>query len=140
MPIQGLNPPRPEAALSRVRAGDPIRLPLQEGGREIRVTRPDKSVDIVPVEEKGRETIYKNTEAVGVYEARVGTNRIQFCSNLLSKEESNIAPRDQISVGKFGAVESQRLQTANLEIWRWIALGGFCLLCVEWYLFHRRVL
>jgi hypothetical protein len=138
--IQWLNPHRPDAALYQVKAGEPIRLPLREAVKEVRVTHPDKSIDVVPVDEKAREFVYKNTDRVGVYEARVGTNAIQFCSNLLSKEESNTAPHDQISIGKFGAVESQRLMTANMEIWRWIALGGFCLLCVEWYLFHRRVL
>jgi Mg-chelatase subunit ChlD len=138
--IQWLNPHRPDAALFQVKAGEPIRLPLKETVTNIKVTRPDKSVESVVVEEKARELVYKHTDAVGVYEAKVDDQKIQFCSNLLSKDESNIAPREQIAVGKFGAVESQRLLTANMEIWRWIALGGFCLLCVEWYLFHRRVL
>lgn len=138
--IQWLNPHRTDAALYQVKAGDPIRLPLKEAVKEVRVTRPDKSVETVPLEPNARELVYKNTTEVGVYEVSAGEQKLLFCSNLLSKDESNIAPREQIAVGKFGAVESQRLLTANLEIWRWIALAGFCLLCLEWYLFHRRVL
>jgi len=138
--IQWLNPHRPDAALYQVKAGEPIRIPLKEAVKEVRITRPDKSVEVVPVDEKARELAYKNTHAVGVYEAKAGEGKVVFCSNLLSKDESNIDPKEQIAFGKFGAVEAQRLLTANLEIWRWILLGGFCLLCLEWYLFHRRVL
>lgn len=138
--VQWLNPRRPDAALFQVKAGDAIRLPLREPVKEVKVTSPDKSTETLPVDAGAREIAFKNTTQLGVYEAQMGTQTVLFCSNLLSKDESNIKPRDQISIGKFGAVEAQRLQAANLELWRWIALGGFGLLCLEWYLFHRRVL
>ena len=53
--------------------------------------------------------------------------------------ESDIRPREELPLGKFGAgVAATRMQRANTELWRWIAMAGLAVLLFEWWWYHKR--
>ena len=136
--VEWLNPASEKAGQRMVRAGEPLRLALPQGGSAVTVVLPDgqeKAVSIVP---GAREAVFGDTLRQGVYRLRNGTNEAVFAVNLLDAAESNTKPRDELQVGKFGQVEATTLKRANLELWRWIAAMGLCVLMFEWWYYHRR--
>ena len=45
----------------------------------------------------------------------------------------------QLDPDKFGTgVAASKLQRANTELWRWIALIGLAVLLFEWWWYHKR--
>jgi hypothetical protein len=61
-----------------------------------------------------------------------------FCSDLLDAAESNIKPRDELSLGQYTKVSATNKQRANMEVWRTIAALGLLVLLLEWWYYHRR--
>jgi hypothetical protein len=112
---------------------------LDESTSSAQVTTPDGSVRAVPVDKAAREIIFGETAQQGIYKLHAGTNQITFCVNLMDAGESDIHPRDELPIGKFGAgIAATKLQRANTELWRWIALAGLCVLLFEWWWYHKR--
>lgn len=136
--VDWLNPATANAARFQVQAGDAFRLPLPEAVSEAAVTAPDGAVRKVPLDPKARDFVFGETSRQGVYRVALGTNRLAFCANLLDAAESQTRPHDEISMGRLGTVTATTLKRANLEHWRWFALGGLAVLMLEWWWFHRR--
>ena len=59
-------------------------------------------------------------------------------SNRLDSSETDITPRDELTLGKNNSFVATTEQQANLEFWRWIALAGLALLMFEWWFYHKR--
>ena len=72
------------------------------------------------------------------YRVKAGTNEVVFCVNLLDSNESNIAPRDELPIGKYAKVTATTIKRANMELWRWIAAAGLMVLLFEWWWYHKR--
>ncbi len=81
---------------------------------------------------------YKDTERVGVYRAQWDGGERSFAVNLLDPEESNLQPRDEVTIGsavlKGGATRGQVRDT-----WKWGAAAALGLLLLEWSLYYRRI-
>jgi hypothetical protein len=58
--------------------------------------------------------------------------------NLADAVESDIQPRAELPMGRFGSVAATSLKRANMEWWRWLALGGLAVLLFEWWFYHKR--
>ena len=58
--------------------------------------------------------------------------------NVMDPIESNITPRDELSLGRYQKVSASTIKRANLEIWRWIAAGALAVLLFEWWFYHKR--
>lgn len=137
--IEWLNPASGQATERTIKAGEPLRLALDQPIDSAQVTMPDGNVKSVPLEKSAREIIFGETALQGVYKLQAGTNQITFCVNLMDAAESDIHPREEIPIGKFGAgIAATKLQRANTELWRWIALAGLCVLLFEWWWYHKR--
>jgi Ca-activated chloride channel homolog len=137
--LEWLNPASGHATERTIKAGEPLRLALDESIGEAKVTSPDGTVKTVPLEKSAREIIFGDTAKQGIYQLQAGTNQITFCVNLMDAAESDILPRDELPLGKFGAgIAATKLQRANTELWRWIALAGLCVLLFEWWWYHKR--
>lgn len=138
--VEWLNPASANASQLSVRAGDPFRLalaqPLTNG--TIKVTTPDGSIKNVPADPGVREIVFGDTIKQGIYQLEAGTNHLAFCANLLDPAESDIAPREELTLGKYGRVAATKVRRANLELWRWIAAAGLAVLLFEWWFYHRR--
>jgi hypothetical protein len=85
-----------------------------------------------------RELVFGDTGRRGIYQIELGNSRVNFCVNLLEAAETDTTPRPEIQFGKYAAVAAATVRPANVEIWRWIALGGLAILMFEWWFYHKR--
>ena len=135
--MEWLNPASGNASQLTIKAGDPLRLSLAEPVSGAQITAPDGAVKNLSLE--SREVVFGDTTKQGIYKLRAGTNDLSFCVNLMDAAESDIRPREELPIGKFGAgIAATKLQRANMELWRWIALAGLAVLLFEWWYYHRR--
>ena len=138
--VDWLNPAASQAAQLRVRVGDPFRYASAQPLTNITATvvSPDGQKHSLRPEEGARELVYGDTFKQGVYRLQLGTNDVPFCVNLLDTAESDITPRAEVSLGKYGKVEATTLSRADLEFWRWLVAGGLAVLMFEWWYYHKR--
>ncbi|MCW5560242.1 MAG: hypothetical protein KIT22_20680, partial [Verrucomicrobiae bacterium] len=141
--VDWLNPATVAAAQLSVRAGDAFRMPLA-GDATVptngvaRLVLPGGAEQSLPLDSGARELVVGDTSRQGIYRVQMGTNEVVFTVNLLDAAESQIAPREQISLGRRGEVTATTQKRANLEYWRWFALAGLAVMMGEWWWFHRR--
>ena len=133
-----LNPANARGGELLVRAGDPFRLGLSQPEKSAQITLPDGTTRQLQLETNATELVFGETARQGVYHLRLGTNETPFCVNLLDPVESNIRPREELSLGKYVKVAASTRQHANLEIWRWIAVAALGVLMFEWWYYHKR--
>jgi hypothetical protein len=82
---------------------------------------------------------YDETTRQGIYEYLVADAlRTRYAVNLLSPEESKIAPRPDLQFGEMQIEGDTGSVASNQEIWRLLALIAFIVLCIEWYVYVRR--
>lgn len=137
--LEWLNPATVNASQYSVKSGDPFRLALADTVDAAQITAPDGTVKTVALERNTREIIFGDTTKQGIYKLRAGTNDLSFCVNLMDAMESDIRPREELPLGKFGAgVAATKLERANTELWRWLALAGLAVLLFEWWWYHKR--
>ena len=85
-----------------------------------------------------RDLIFGDTTSQGEYRLQAGTNDVTFCVNLLDGDESDTAPKDILTVGRFGEVMAASYTKSNRELWRWLAAAGLLVLLFEWWFYHKR--
>ncbi len=138
--VDWLNPATAKADRFQLHAGDAFRLPLGDFGQptSATVTTPDGAVKEIPLGPQARELVFGDTSKQGTYRIALGTNQLAFCANLLDSAESNITPRNELSLGRHGEVTATTLKRANLEWWRWFAAGALAVMMAEWWWYHRR--
>ncbi|HMJ90201.1 MAG TPA: hypothetical protein VK530_10315, partial [Candidatus Acidoferrum sp.] len=137
--LDWLNPSAASAGQFVARAGEPLRMPISGELTSAKVTKPDGTVRELKLAPDTREIVFGETTRQGVYKLNAGTNNLSFCVNVMDAFESNITPREELPLGKFGtSVKAAGSVRANKEIWRWIAAAGLCVLLFEWWFYHRR--
>ncbi|MBI5385832.1 MAG: VWA domain-containing protein [Verrucomicrobia bacterium] len=136
--VEWLNPASSSAGQFTLRSGEPFRLALTQPVTSARVTRPDGSAKDLAFEKPTTELLFGDTTQQGTYRVRAGTNDLTFCVNLLDSIESDIQPRDELPMGRYGSVTATTVKRANLELWRWITLAGLAVLLFEWWWYHKR--
>lgn len=137
--LEWLNPSSGNASQMTIKAGEPLRLSLDDVSSAAQVTGPDGVTRTISLEKDTREIVFGDTTKQGIYKLRAGTNDLSFCVNLMDAAESDIRPRDELPIGKFGAgIAATKVQRANTELWRWIALAGLAVLLFEWWWYHKR--
>jgi hypothetical protein len=136
--VEWLNPANARNGQLLVKAGEAFRLLLAQPENSARVTFPDGTTKPLNIDPNASEFVFGDTYKQGTYRLRLGTNETTFCVDLLDPAESNIKPRDELSLGKYTKVAATTRQRANLELWRTIASVGLVFLLVEWWYYHRR--
>ncbi len=79
---------------------------------------------------------FYSTDHVGIYELQAGNLRIPFAVNLLNSEESDIAPKQAITLGTH-TVATTPTAVSWRELWRLMVLLGLLVLAIEWWVFVR---
>ncbi|MCD6049326.1 MAG: hypothetical protein K0Q55_729 [Verrucomicrobia bacterium] len=133
-----LNPQQTDASQFTLQAGNAFRQPLFENVATATVTTPKGDKRELKLGDQAKELIWSETYRVGLYKANYGTNETSFTVNLMDPAESDITPRSQVPVGAQGAVAATTSKRANLEYWRWFAMGALAVLMFEWWYYHRR--
>jgi Ca-activated chloride channel homolog len=108
----------------------------------INITLPDDSVRTLPVD---RETlIFADTKFPGLYNVDIldDSEVIQsapFAVNLFAPNESDITPRDTITLGDTVIAFAPREEVGQREFWPWVALAALLILLIEWTVYQRRL-
>ncbi len=137
--LDWLNPSAASAGQFAARAGEPLRMMVPGEVKSAKVTKPDGAVREIQLGNESREIVFGETTRQGIYRLKAGTNDLSFCVNVMDAFESNITPRDELPLGKFGtSVKASGSVRANKEIWRWLAAAGLFVLLFEWWFYHRR--
>lgn len=136
--VEWLNPANRKSTQLMVRAGEPFRLNLFQSVDHAAIEWPNGEKRSLAVDAGTREIVFGQTHQQGVYRLEAGTNHATFCVNLLDLQESTIASREELPMGKYESLEATTLKQANMEIWRWIALVGLGVLLFEWWYYHKR--
>lgn len=89
------------------------------------------------------QLIYSETDKLGFYEAKAEESEqlLQlFTVNLFSERESNIVAAPEVQIGAQNVVaQSPQTDIVRVEFWRWLLALALLVLCLEWYLYNRRV-
>ena len=131
------------AALTQISPGRPVTIPVPEDRRKdtntITLVKPNGEKQTLAVV-AGTAT-YTDTERLGVYRYQVGAREHGFGVNLASAAESNISCRPVFQEARENEpVNEEEAPALERELWfllNWIALA---IVCVEMFLYHRRVL
>jgi Ca-activated chloride channel homolog len=136
--VDWLNPASTRNAQLLVKAGSPFRLGLPAPVTQAEEQSPDGVKRALDPDPKAFELVFGDTAKSGVYHLRAGTNETTFCVDLLDANESNIQPRDELSLGKYDKFTASAEKPANAELWRTLAAAALCVLLFEWWWYHRR--
>ncbi len=134
------SPPRATDAIDSQVPGAPVTVRLIEDADEAFVTRPDG--ERVQLEPEGSEAVFADTLRPGLY--RVDLRRSgetfrsePFAVNLFDPAESQIEPRENLTVGTSTIERAARRETARREFWPWVVGIGLAVLVIEWWVYHR---
>jgi hypothetical protein len=136
--VDWLGPASSSASRFLVQPGTAFRYALAQKAGSATLTTPDGKTRALDLDPDARELFIGDTSKQGLYRAKAGTNEVMFCVNLTDSNESNITPREEITVGKYVKVAATTLKRANVELWRWIAAAGLAVLLFEWWFYHKR--
>jgi hypothetical protein len=122
--------------------GEPIDITAPKDLKTLTVVTPDHTSLKVDTAGSGQGR-FAGTEQVGLYEVGPQANGVTprtFAVNLADANESDIVPREILQVGGEKLAVQEDLQGANKPIWPYAILAALAILCLEWYVYNRRVM
>ncbi len=123
------------------RAFEPVPISPRTGTQTLSVTSPGGFTQLF--ENPGANTLFTRTDELGLYTVRAsdGENFEEafFAVNLFSENESDIAVREQIEVGRRSLTATGRDEVSNREVWGWLIGLALLFLLLEWLAYHRRL-
>jgi len=135
--LDWLSGERQRAQVANVRTGEMVTIAMPVGTEQARLQAPDGTQ--TPLTVKGNTLTLDRFSQAGVYRLTGKGLDLRFAANLLDADESNLTPRTTLTLGESAAkVVSGPVRTER-EIWRALLLLVLALLCLEWWVFHRRV-
>lgn len=123
------------AASAAIQAGQPFVRRLPEGVTHAEARGPDGPVS---ASVDGGTLRIGATDRVGVYTVQAGPVRTRFAANLLSEQESRIAPRMDLGLTLGDEVAEASLAVGRRELWRELLLLALGLALMEWLVWSRR--
>lgn len=123
-----------------LRPADSVLLRPQLAADRVEIVRPDGSTRTLAAGEEALN--FSETELLGPYQVTVRgeeeiLQREWFAVNLFSAVESDIIPREAITIGEATLQEAEREAVGQQEFWPVVALVGLAVLVLEWYFYHR---
>ncbi|MFN3190869.1 MAG: vWA domain-containing protein [Aureliella sp.] len=130
------------AGSKTVLPGQPAVLNLASRYDKVEITSPGGTKTVLE-RSGGPQLIFTQTDELGFYQAKgVGSDRLLqlFTVNLFNERESRIEPAEEVKIGAQNvAANTEQKDLVRIEYWRWILVAGLIVLCVEWYLYNKRV-
>jgi hypothetical protein len=140
--IIGYLAPGSGADAAQIAPGQPLALPIDPSITAVRVTRPDGQV--VPVEIKGGQAIYADTDTLGAYaveqfQGEKLAARQRYAVNLFAPDESKIAPQAELKIKQTSGLQQATTaeRVGRQEFWRWLAAIALIVLVIEWLVYQR---
>jgi hypothetical protein len=127
--------------LSSLRSGEVWRVPVVGDAKTADLTGPQGLIGAIPVHE-GR-AVYMGSKS-GFYELRSRANdevvSAAFAANLLDVEESQIAPKESLTVdGKQAGPVTGFSPGLRRELWIYMLIAVVLIATIEWATYHRRI-
>lgn len=138
--IQFLSANVPTSGQKSILPGEPLSVPLPAGTSEVRVDRPDGTVEDIPA--AGADSLhYARTRQVGVYRVEPGLRGHNLVAvNLFDPTESRVEPVSRLAVGLAAELSPVETAEVNRPAWHYVLMGLLVLLVIEWIVYNRRVL
>lgn len=138
--VAWFSPPRITDVTESLSPGAPVTVRFIENADEAVIVTPDD--DRVTLPAAASQAVFAETLQPGLYRVdlrRDGTTikTEQFAVNLFDPVESNIAPRESVTIGTATVAQDAREETARREFWPWVAGLALLVLLVEWWVYHR---
>jgi hypothetical protein len=77
---------------------------------------------------------------LGVYEIDEANQPVRrFAVNLFDSDETQIGARDDVQIGYVEVEGEATWEGARRELWKVLLLVALGVLCLEWYIYNRRV-
>jgi hypothetical protein len=128
------------AGTAQQTTGRPVPIYLGSAVSESRIEVRSPKGEVFHIAVNGDPVYFDSTQWAGLYEVKAGGKTVQqFAVNLLSMDESNIAPRSEIQLGGETLEAQPGPLRTNREIWKSLALIGLLILMLEWWVYHRRI-
>lgn len=122
-----------------LRPGQPASLPVPPRTDEVRILRPDRTIDPIPAGSYGM-VYYARTRSAGIYQMEPGLpGADQFAVNLFNEIESDISPAPSVTIGAGRLSASASEVVVNRPAWRYLLLGLLLLILLEWVVYNRRI-
>ncbi|MCA9998169.1 MAG: BatA domain-containing protein [Anaerolineales bacterium] len=124
-----------------VQPGTPVPLTPGASSSSVRLTKPDGSVWVQPVN-SSEVVLFDQTDQPGLYQLeRVDSSGSypagQFAVNLFAPAESAIAPAAAIQIGQTAVSTPPASNIGQYELWPWLLAVALLVLLVEWWVYHR---
>jgi hypothetical protein len=88
----------------------------------------------------GNQVQFSDTERTGVYLVEeAGQAPRHFAVNLFDPAESNIEPRTDVQIGLDEVSGQASWEGGRQELWRPLLVAVLGVLCLEWYIYSRRI-
>ena len=120
-----------------IRTGQPMYVDVPPDVSEVNVQLPNGRQKTVKVTQL--PIVFDDTELAGVYRVRGKGVDKEFTCNLASSAESDIMPRDVLSIGGQQFKSSTNAVRTNMEMYGFLVFIALGLLTFEWYAYHRRI-
>jgi len=139
--MQWFAPSQPFDAPDGVEPASALTIRPQATTSAYRITLPDGTVQTFPVGETA--LAFASTTQLGVYRVELldeeaVQNASTFAVNLFAAEESDIRPRETITIGqKAVGGPGQIDQFGQRELWSFLAIAALVVLILEWWVYHR---
>jgi hypothetical protein len=127
--------------LPSIQPGTPMILRSQSPVQQMTVEAPNKQKVDIARESQGN-FIYSNTNELGIYNVVEGSAKAvsqRFAVNLFDSRESDLHPANRITLGHETVKGEKGIERSRKEWWKWLLVGGLCVLIFEWYVYNRRV-
>ena len=127
------------AGIPSVRPGSGVSLRGSGSAGKLVVRTP--SGQAVEFERSGGQNVqFSETGQPGIYAVEeTGQPTRHFAVNLFDPAESNIEPRQEVRIGYEEVRGQASWEGGRVELWKLLLLVVLGVLCVEWYIYNRRV-
>jgi hypothetical protein len=125
-----------------IRPGDTMSVPIPPGSQNVRVQRPDDSEEDADVQAR-TVLSYAHTSQAGIYKAKFDDRSKTvsvFAANTLDPTESLITPNSTFTIGAEQVASVAGVVKVNEPMWPWAVAGALLFLCVEWWIYNKRVM
>jgi hypothetical protein len=138
--INWLSPAQVLSAPDGLRPGETITIRPPSGATAVVINAPGGAAFSARPGEQG--VLFADTRELGPYAVTISASGQvlsvnYFAVNLFDPTESDIRPRETITVGRSPVSAAQQAEVGQYEFWPWLAAAAFGLLFVEWWVYHR---
>jgi len=125
-------------AVTTVQPGQPVTLLAAAGSGVTTIQMPTGERVELPANVERRQ--FTETGQIGPYRIEETGQLVRhFTVNLFDSAESDIVPREEVRLGLEDVTGQASWAGGRTELWHWLLCAVLGVLCLEWYIYNRRV-